>query len=150
VDNDVKEAREGLETMTAAAVMSVPASVVRSGASAWDAVGRFLIGPDRHVIVLDEDGRYEGMIGSRHIAVLWPLNPRGLQARPVESLGCAAWIGLRPGDDLRTCAQTLTEYQLDAAPVLDAEKHVIGVVTARDITRAIAGASGLRPQISQE
>ena len=139
-----------LESETAAAVMSAPSAIVRVDASVWEVVERFLTGPARHVVVVDGDGHYVGIIGTRHLAGFWPLDLKRLKVTPVESLGCAAWIALRPHDDLRTCAQTLTEYQLDAVPVLDEETRVVGVVTARDITRAIADAPDQRQRIWQE
>jgi len=139
-----------LESRTASTLMSAPAGIVRSDASAWEAVERFLTGPARHVVVVDRAGQYVGVIGTRHLAGLWPLDLKQLKATPVESLGCAAWIALRPHDDLRTCARTLTEYQLDAAPVLDEDSRVVGIVTARDITRAVADAPDRRQRIWQE
>lgn len=129
-----------LESKTAESVMSAPCAIVRSDTSVWEVIERFLTGPARHVVVVDAQGRSLGVIGTRHLAGLWPLDPKVLKATPVESLGCASWIALSPGDDLRTCAQTLTEHQLDAVPVLDAQGRVLGVVTARDITRALADA----------
>lgn len=127
-----------LESKTAEAVMSAPCAIVRSDTSVWEVVERFLTGPARHVVVVDAQGRSLGVVSTRHLAGLWPLNPKVLAATPVQSLGSASWIALRPDDDLRTCARTLTEHQLDAVPVLDEHGRVLGVVTARDITRALA------------
>lgn len=128
----------GLTTKTAADIMSQPSALVRSDTCVWELVERFLTGPARHVIVIDTAGRSLGVIGTRHLAGLWPLDPKRLKGTPVESLGGVSWIALRPEDDLRTCARTLTEHHLDAVPVLDSDAHVLGVVTARDITRALA------------
>ncbi len=96
---------------------------MRNDASVWELVERFLTGPARHVVVVDGGGHYVGIVCTRHLAAPWPLDAKRLKASPVDSLGCAAWIALRPHDDLRTCAQTLTEYQFDAAPVLDEDAH---------------------------
>lgn len=127
-----------LESQTAEAVMSPPCAIVRRDTTAWEVVERFLTGPARHVVVVDAQGRSLGVIGTRHLTGLWPLDPKVLAITPVERLGGAAWIALHPDDDLRTCARTLTEHQLDAVPVLDEHGQVLGVVTARDITRAVA------------
>lgn len=139
-----------LESKTAAAVMSSPCAIVRSDTSVWEVVERFLTGPARHVVVIDAQGHSLGIVGTRHLAGLWPLDPKRLKATPVESLGSAAWIALRPSDDLRTCARTLTEHCLDAVPVLDEEGRVLGVVTARDITRALADTTDIRQHDWQE
>lgn len=149
-DNAAGNALAILECQTASTIMSAPSGVVRSDASVWEVVERFLTGPARHVVVVDSGGHYRGVIGTRHLAGLWPLDAKRLKMTPVDSLGCAAWIALRPYDDLRTCAQTLTEYHLDAVPVLDEEARVVGVVTARDITRAVADAPDHRQRIWQE
>lgn len=87
-------ARGILESATASEIMSAPAGIVRHDASVWEAVERFLTGPARHVVVVDAAGRYAGIIGTRHLAGLWPLDPKLLKATAVESLGCAAWIAL--------------------------------------------------------
>lgn len=139
-----------VEEKTASAIMAAPGGVVRSDTSVWEVVERFLTGPARHVVVVNADGRYVGIIGSRHLAGLWPLDAKLLKSTPVQSLGCAAWISLRPQDDLRACAQALTEYQLDAVPVVDEQSRVVGVVTARDIARAIADAPEQRQRVWQE
>jgi CIC family chloride channel protein len=139
-----------LESKTAAAMMSAPGGIVHADTSVWEVIERFLTGPARHVVVVDAAGRYVGIIGTRHLAGLWPLDSKQLKATAVESLGCAAWIALRPDDDLRTCAQTLTEHHLDAAPVLDEDAHVLGVVTARDITRAVADTEDRKHHVWQE
>jgi CIC family chloride channel protein len=139
-----------LESKTAAAMMSPPCAVVHCDTSVWEVIERFLTGPARHVVVIDAAGRYAGIIGTRHLAALWPLDSKQLKSTPVESLGCAAWIALHPDDDLRTCAQALTEHRLDAAPVLDDDGRVIGVVTARDITRAVADTADRKHHVWQE
>lgn len=127
-----------LESKTAETVMSSPCAIVRSDTTVWEVVERFLTGPARHVVVVDAQGRSLGIVGTRHLAGLWPLDPKRLSTMPVLNLGCVDWIALQPDDDLRTCARTLTEHRLDAVPVLDDEGRVLGVVTARDITRALA------------
>ncbi|HEU5426636.1 MAG TPA: CBS domain-containing protein [Actinocrinis sp.] len=139
-----------LESKTAGATMSAPGAIAHTDTSVWEVVERFLTGPARHVVVVDAVGRYVGIIGTRHLAGLWPLDPKRLKAMTVESLGCAAWIALHPDDDLRTCAQMLTEHDLDAAPVLDEDARVLGVVTARDITRAVADAADRKQYVWQE
>jgi CBS domain-containing protein len=69
-------------------------------------------------------------LGPRHIAQAHRFDPRGDQEIPVRDLGSASWIALRPDDDL------------DAIPVPDAERYVLGLVTAHDIARAVADVPG--------
>lgn len=48
-------------------------------------------------------------------------------------------VALSPSDSIQTCAQTLVDRNLDALPVLDGvTRHVLGVVSLRDIARAVA------------
>ncbi len=150
IDTAATAAERELFATKAADLMQAPAGMVRGGARVWEVIERFLAGPARHVVVTDPSGRYIGIVGSRHLAGLWPLDVKQLKAMPVEALGCAAWISLRPEDDLRTCARALTEYDLDAVPVLDHDSHVIGVVTARAIARAVADCGAHRHPAWQE
>ena len=105
-----------------------------------DVVGRFVAGAGRHLIVLDRDGRCLGVLGPRHVAQAHHFDLRRDAEIPVRELGYAPWIMVGPDDDLRTCAQMLVEHDLDAVPVLDADRRILGLVTARDITRAAADA----------
>lgn len=133
---------ETLGALTARELMGDACGTIRRGASLREVVERFLTGPSRHLIVVDEDGRCLGILGPRHIAQAHRLDSRGEREIPVEELGYAPWIALRPGDDLRTCAQMLVEHDLDAIPVLDAEHRILGVVTIRDIARTAADTAG--------
>ena len=121
-------------------LMSPAGETVRADTTVWEVVERFLTGPARHVVVVDGDRHCIGIVCTRHFSNLWPLDPARLKEATVESLGLGGWITLSPDDDLRTCARTLTEYQLDAAPVVDGEGRVLGVVTACDLARALADA----------
>jgi predicted transcriptional regulator len=130
-----------LDKLTARDLMGSAGPGVHLGASLQDVVDRFLTGPSRHLIVVDDDGRCLGILGPRHIARAHSADLRPDNQIPVQDLGYAAWISVRPTDDLRTCAQALTERRLDAIPVVDDTSRAIGVVTAVDITRAVADAA---------
>jgi CBS domain-containing protein len=133
---------ETLSTLTARDLMSGVCGTVHKGATLRDVVERFLTGPSRHLIVVDDDGRCLGILGPRHIAQAHRFDARGELEVPVEDLGYAPWIALRPEDDLRTCARMLVEHDLDAIPVLGPDRTVVGLVTAHDIARAAADAAG--------
>ena len=127
-----------LDTLTARDLMRQGVETIHVGASLREAVDRFLTGPSRHLIVVDEDGGCAGVLGPRHIAQARYLDPRSDPDIPVRDLGSAPWIALGPDDDLRTCAQMLIEHDLDAIPVLDAQRRVLGLITAHDVARAVA------------
>jgi magnesium transporter len=103
-----------------------------------EVIERFLTGPNRHLIVLDDDGRCLGVLGPRHIAQAHRYDLGSDSEIRVKDLGYAPWIALHPDDDLHTCAQMLIEHDLDAIPVLDADHRVLGLVTALDIVRVVA------------
>jgi CBS domain-containing protein len=129
-----------LDKLTARDLMGQAGPDIHVGASLREVVDRFLTGPSRHLIVVDDDGRCLGILGPRHVARAHSGDPRADDEIPVRGLGYAPWICVHPTDDLRICAQTLTEQHLDAVPIVDDAARAIGVVTAVDITRAIADA----------
>lgn len=132
------DAAPALAAVTARDLMSPVDSVIGQDATLREVVRRFLDGPGRHLIVLDRDGRCVGVIGPRHIAQAHRLDLRRDEEIPVSELGCAPWIALSPLDSLKTCAQMLVEYDLDAIPVLDGDQRVLGVVTVHAIARVAA------------
>jgi len=131
-----------LDTLTARDLMKEGGESIAADTSLREVIDRLLSGASRHLIIVDEDGCCLGTIGPRHITQAHRLDPRRDSEIPVRDLGCAPWIALSPDSDLRTCAQMLVEHDLDAIPVLDAQRHVLGIVTAHDITRAIADTPG--------
>ncbi|HET9172233.1 MAG TPA: CBS domain-containing protein [Actinospica sp.] len=133
------------KTATARDLMSPVDNVITEDATLQEVVNRFLDGIGRHLVVLDRDGRCAGVIGPRHVAQAHRLDPRRDDEIPVSDLGCAPWIALSPLDSVRTCAQMLVEYDLDAVPVLDGDQRVLGLVTAHDIVKAAADAPAPRP-----
>jgi hypothetical protein len=135
---------EALADKTAADLMSPPRGIVRGGTSAWEVVERFLTGPARQLVLLDASGRYAGMIGTDRLAGLWPLDAKQLKSTPVESLGCASRAALAPEDGLAACVHALAEQHLDAVPVVGEDGRVLGVVTARGVTRAVADCAARR------
>jgi CBS domain-containing protein len=118
--------------------MSPVDNVIGEDATLREVVRRFLDGPGRHLVVLDREGRCAGVIGPRHVAQAHRFDLRSDDEIRVSELGCAPWIVLSPLDDVRTCAQMLVEYDLDAIPVLDGDQRILGLVTAHDIARAAA------------
>ena len=131
-----------LDALTAWDLMKEGGESIVADTSLREVVDRLLSGASRHLIVVDEDGCCLGAIGPRHIAQAHRLDARRDSEIPVRDLGCASWIALNPDDSLRTCAQMLVEHDLDAIPVLDAQRRVLGIVTAHDIARAVADAPG--------
>jgi len=130
----------GLLWLAAAALVpgGLVDNVIGEDATLADVVQRFVDGPRRHLIVLDREGRCAGVVGPRHVAQARSFDARRDEEISVKELGCAPWIALSPLDDMRICAQTLVENDVDAIPVLDGDQRILGLVTAHDIARAVA------------
>jgi CBS domain-containing protein len=133
--------------LTARELMGEPGGAVHVGASVGEVINRFLSGPSRHLAVLDEAGRCVGVLGPRHLAQAHRFDPCRDLDTPVEALGYAPWISLRPEDDLRRCAQLLVTHDLDAVPVLDPDRRVLGLVTAHAVARAAVGLAAARTTV---
>jgi CBS-domain-containing membrane protein len=127
--------------LTAADLMSPVDNVITDDATLSEVVRRFQEGRGRHLIVLDQQGNYAGVIGPRHVAQAHRFDPRRDDEIPAAELGAAPWIALAAADTLQTCARMLVEYDLDAIPVLDARHRAVGVVSVHDLVRAIADAA---------
>ena len=113
-----------LESKTAATMMSAPGGIAHTDTSVWEVIERFLTGPARHVVVVDAAGHYAGIIGTRHLAGLWPLDPKQLKSTPVQSLGCAAWIALRPETEASSyarCASSILPRSVSARAMMLSE-----------------------------
>src|SRR6266567_323152 len=129
----IAETAATLAALTARDLMKEGGESIDADASLREVIDRFLSGASRHLIIADEDGCCLGVIGPRHIAQAHRFDLRLDSEIPVRDLGCAPWIALSPDDSLRTCAQMLVEHDLDAIPVLDAQRRVLGIVTAHDV-----------------
>ena len=134
------ESFASLGTPAAQDFMGEPGGTIHVGASLREVIDRFLTGPSRHLIVVVGGGRWLGVLGPRHVAQAHRFGPRRDPEASIEDLGCVPSIALRPEDDPHTCARMLVERDLDAIPVLDPDRRVLGVVTAHDIARAAADA----------
>jgi CBS domain-containing protein len=60
-------------------------------------------------------------------------------------------LTIEPGTSLDSAAKLLAERRIGALVVLGAEQHVVGIISERDIVRAIAerGTAALQEQVSQ-
>jgi len=130
-----------LSALTARDLMSPVDATIGADETLQDVIDRFVAEAGRHLVVLDSDGRCLGVLGPRHVARAHHFDLRRDAEIPVKELGCAPWIALGPDDDLRTCAQMLVEHEVDAIPVLDPDRRVLGLVTTHDIARAAVDAS---------
>ena len=99
-----------------------------------------------HHVLVTEGRRLRGVISDRD--VLGHVSPfvktPGEQARDVATLQLRAHqvmtrklVTASPSDDVRVAAETLIGRNISCLPVVDAREQLVGVVTWRDVLRAL-------------
>ncbi|HEY6379797.1 MAG TPA: CBS domain-containing protein [Candidatus Dormibacteraeota bacterium] len=95
------------------------------------------------VFLTDADGR---LAGSIPLVDLVRADQNGaIRAVLDEPLA----VHLNADDDLADVALTMADYNLTAAPVIDGEGHVVGVVTADDLIQAMVPKDWRRRQVAE-
>lgn len=129
---------EVLAELTVADVMRQSKGRVSDEATLWDALERFLTYHTRHLVVVDRERRFQGVLTDRHLLTFGLLDEARLRRVRVSDVPCLTWPVLEPGTSLTGAAQRLTECEADAAPVLDEHERVLGVITRADVVAALA------------
>lgn len=119
--------REG----TAGAVMTSDYATLPAEAAASEAIGRLRReAPDKETIyycyVLDEDRKLVGFVSLKDLI----LAPASRQVSKIMQKGV---VSARVDDDQEEAAQKLMEYDLIALPILDADDHLVGIITHDDV-----------------
>jgi magnesium transporter len=122
--------------LTARDLMVPPDATVSAGTTVAEVIEILLTRRARHLVVTGDEGRCLAVLGPRQSAVAHHLHPRQSPDTPVEALESDAGIALVPDDDIARCAQILVDHDLDAVPVLDEERHVLGLVTVHAAVHA--------------
>jgi CBS domain-containing protein len=88
-------------------------------------------------VVVDEEGgpRVVGMVTDRDICMAAYTQGRSLEAIAVSSAMSQRVCSCRPTDALRVALNVLRANQLHRLPVVDADEHLIGVLSLADIAR---------------
>jgi CBS domain-containing protein len=123
--------------VAAAEIMSRPVVTVPPTASVWTAWSLMLRTGLRHLVVVRGDSCC-GVLTDRTLFAQWFEGPRAMRRRQVGALVGSAVTRVLPGTDLQTIARAMVGNDADAVPVVDADGRLIGIVTARDLLRAVA------------
>ncbi|MGV1004901.1 MAG: HPP family protein [Candidatus Nanopelagicales bacterium] len=115
--------------------MSRPVLTIDAAESLWDAWQLLSISGLRHLAVL-EDGQCLGVIADRNILSDIPVSQERMRQRRVGELlsrGKLRWVG----EDalLADVARTMAHYSIEAVPVLDERRRLVGIVTGSDLVR---------------
>jgi CBS domain-containing protein len=119
-------------------LMSQPVFAIPADATLEDALRISLIAGVRHVVVVDGEGRFVGVLGDRQFAAAWADHSDALATVPVS-----AALDSRPPTvsriaTLRTVARLIRDYQTDVVVVADPGLVAVGLVTAGDVVAAVA------------
>ena len=109
----------------------IPMSEVRNVAVKYDYNGFPVVTPE---------GRLVGMItkGDLLRVARAALDDPDVWRQPVSRFMAHGVLALRPMDSLRSAVRDMTEAKLRSLPVIDAECHVLGMLSRNDLMAAIA------------
>ncbi|MCQ4082057.1 CBS domain-containing protein [Streptomyces sp. RB6PN25] len=107
-------------------------------ATLWEAVIRLLTHHTRHLVVVDDQRHYRGLLSDRHLVATSPVDEKALQRRYVKEVTGLDRPMLMPGTRITTIAQLLTTHDVDALPVIGEHGTVVGVVTRAALVQALA------------
>ncbi len=93
--------------------------------------------------VLDDSERVIGMITDRDIAMAAVLKHRPLwEINAGELVGDKQLFACSPEDDVHTVLRSMGTHRVRRMPVLDAERHIQGIVATKDLVEHIHAQAG--------
>ena len=92
------------------------------------------------VPVLDDDGHLAGVVTDRDICMAAYTQGRALNAIPVTTAMASEVMAGHAEDSIESAETLMRERQVRRLPVLDAEDHVVGIVSMNDLARLAARA----------
>ncbi len=87
------------------------------------------------VPIVDHQGRVAGVITDRDICMAAYLQGTALTASLVTSAMSKQVFCCKADDDIATAEEIMREKQLRRLPVVDAQDHLVGVISLNDIAR---------------
>ena len=142
---------QGLEPlgMTAGDVMTSDIATVSTTTSVGEAMQLMRTLGIRHLPVLG-DGRFVGMVDDRLVsfALLTAAVVGEALAQPVRSAMTHDVPRVGPGEPLQRVADLLRTSRCDAIVVIDAQEHLLGIITTVDVVTAVALGNASPPSVS--
>lgn len=132
------DSRDHLAQRPIAEVMSKPVITVSMNALLEDALIQMVKTGVRHLAVVDDQGRYLGMLSDRAIASAWASDYDALSHRYVT-----AALDFQPSKLDYRCtvvdaARLMRKAGVDAVAVVDSSRRPIGIVTGSDLVCLLA------------
>lgn len=118
-------------------VMTEPVWSATLNTSPWEAWSLMLAHRTRHLAVVSGD-RCVGVVNDSDIFAQWPLGPLALRRQRIATMVRPRTRCVLPDTDVRGVARIMIADDIDVVPVVDEGGKLIGIITAADLTAAIA------------
>ena len=137
----------GRQARTVDDVMTAPVATVRASDGLRAAINRFYVCALRHLIVVDDSGRFVGVINDRVATIAVEQDQHELDRTSVRDLALDRDTVVRTGTSVLEAAEEMLRHSAGALAVTDDRGRVIGIVTGADLLRAfVEDAATSRPR----
>ena len=99
--------------------------------------------------VTDEGNKVRGILTDRDLAMAVYTSGRSLNSLPVEHAMSQGVLCTRTTDDLDVALRSLSDGRVHRLPVIDAENHLVGMLSFADILQALSADSKARRKYSE-
>jgi CBS domain-containing membrane protein/CBS domain-containing protein len=121
-------------------VMSTSVVALRADEDVATALAVLRVGGLRHLVVIDGDARFLGMVSDRLLVDQESPRPGPTLVR-IKDVLFDTKACVPPGTTIAEAARRMLQHSAGALAVVDAESKVLGVVTGADLLRALVGRS---------
>lgn len=118
-------------------LMTSPVQALSSDATVSDAWSLITHKGFRHIPVISVHGALVGMVSDRDLQRHVPGMNQAAQHRLAEIMTTRV-ISATPETDIREIARIMLDERIHAVPILDGNRRLIGMLSARDLLRGIA------------
>lgn len=119
-------------------VMSSPVHCVRASTPLGVALPTMVRSAVRHLAIVDDGGRFIGILSDRAIAAAWAADPSCLSRVTAATAMEAGPAIVGPGARVLDAARAMRSIGTDAVAVVDAAGVVVGIVTGNDMIAQLA------------
>jgi CBS domain-containing protein len=131
LDSVFKPMRQTEETPFVASVMH-SAVTCRENEAIRDIAQRIVTQSVNHIVVVDDAGRLGGIVTSWDITRAMAEDGKALADVVTRRV-----VTTKPDEPLETASRRMAQHNISALPVIDAERKVLGIVTAEDVAKLL-------------
>ncbi|GGL64630.1 CBS domain-containing protein [Halocalculus aciditolerans] len=126
-----------MEDIFVARLMSSEVTTVEPDTLVEDAARTMLDNGIGSVVVVDGDGRLEGILTTTDfVRIVAERQPK--DQTPVSEYMTTGVRTAKAGDSITEAAETMLDVGIHHLPVVDDENHVIGIITTTDLTAYVS------------